>query len=193
MYKLSIYREIIMGKKATDLRVRRTCSLLSLALVNLMQTRSFDKISVLHICERAMVHRATFYLHFDDKYDLLRYILSEYAKQITDDSIADLKEYITDAAAKFFADIEKNYLVYKRMIEKNDSLVLLNVLEDSIHNIIYKKMSECLDEPEEKLRTRASFYCGGVMNLAVKMCTGGLSRSCGDVLPEIRKLIDKVL
>ena len=182
-----------MDKKATDLRVRRTCSLLSLALVNLMQTRSFDKISVMHICERAMVHRATFYLHFEDKYDLLRYILSEYAKQITDYSITGLKEYITDAAEKFFADIEKNYSVYKRIIEKNDSLVLLNVLEDSIYNVIYGKMSVCLDEPEDKLRIRASLYCGSIMDLAAKMCTGKISHRCSDVLPEVKRLIENIM
>lgn len=181
-----------MSKKATDLRVRRTCSLLSMALVNLMQTRSFEKISVMHICERAMVHRATFYLHFSDKYDLLRYILSEYADQITDNSISDLKMYISCAAERFFSDIEKNYQIYRRMIEKNDSLVLVGVLEESIYNIIYKKMSEYLSDSDENIKMRASIYCGGLIDLALKMCAGKLSHRCGDVMPEVKRFIENV-
>ena len=33
--------------------------------------RSFEEITVKEICERAMVHRSTFYKHYEDKYALL--------------------------------------------------------------------------------------------------------------------------
>lgn len=53
-----------------DLRVRRTRKLLKDALTELWSEKSFDSITVQDIAERAMVNRATFYLHFQDKYTL---------------------------------------------------------------------------------------------------------------------------
>lgn len=54
-----------------DLRVRRTDKFLWDALFALMSERSFEAITVTDICERAMVHRTTFYKHYEDKYKLL--------------------------------------------------------------------------------------------------------------------------
>ncbi|MBA3871020.1 MAG: TetR family transcriptional regulator [Anaerolineae bacterium] len=55
-----------------DPRVKRTRQLLVDAFQSLFEERqNFHSISVLEITERAMVNRATFYLHFADKYALL--------------------------------------------------------------------------------------------------------------------------
>lgn len=54
-----------------DLRVRRTYKLLWEALMELLREYPFEEITVTAICERAMVHRTTFYKHYTDKYALL--------------------------------------------------------------------------------------------------------------------------
>src|SRR6266571_9432163 len=54
-----------------DLRIRRTQKLLWEALITLMAQQDFEAISVKDICDQAMVHRTTFYKHYEDKYDLL--------------------------------------------------------------------------------------------------------------------------
>jgi len=54
-----------------DLRVRRTHKLLWEALMAELSKRPFEEITVKDICERAMVHRTTFYTHYADKYALL--------------------------------------------------------------------------------------------------------------------------
>jgi AcrR family transcriptional regulator len=54
-----------------DLRVRRTRKLLWEALLAEMSKRAFEEITVTDVCERAMVHRTTFYKHYEDKYALL--------------------------------------------------------------------------------------------------------------------------
>lgn len=59
-----------------DLRQRRTKKLLTEALLSLMEEQPFSEISVVDICQRAMVHRTTFYAHFEDKYALLRYAVA---------------------------------------------------------------------------------------------------------------------
>jgi len=54
-----------------DPRIRRTRQLLHGALRNLMQTKSFEEISVQDITDMATVNRATFYDHYTDKFALL--------------------------------------------------------------------------------------------------------------------------
>jgi AcrR family transcriptional regulator len=54
-----------------DPRIRRTRQLLQEALRKLLQTCSFEEISVQDITEAATVNRATFYDHYADKFALL--------------------------------------------------------------------------------------------------------------------------
>jgi AcrR family transcriptional regulator len=54
-----------------DPRIERTQAALRGALVSLIEEKGFDAISVQEITERARLNRATFYLHFRDKRDLL--------------------------------------------------------------------------------------------------------------------------
>ena len=60
-----------MSEGQADLRVRRTHKLLWEALMAELSERAFEEITVKDICERAMVHRTTFYKHYEDKYALL--------------------------------------------------------------------------------------------------------------------------
>lgn len=58
-------------KKREDPRVKRTRKLLSQAFLELMQEKGFQAITVQDIADRAGVNRATFYAHYEDKFDLL--------------------------------------------------------------------------------------------------------------------------
>lgn len=59
-----------------DPRIRRTRKLLQGALGNLLQTKSFDEISVQDITEAATVNRATFYDHYTDKFALMEAMIA---------------------------------------------------------------------------------------------------------------------
>jgi AcrR family transcriptional regulator len=60
-----------MSRNQEDLRVRRTRKLLWEALMTELSERAFEQITIKQICERAMVHRTTFYQHYEDKEALL--------------------------------------------------------------------------------------------------------------------------
>lgn len=62
-----------MSKSETriDPRVIRTRQMLRDALIALIQEHGFEVIKVQDITERAALNRATFYLHYRDKHDLL--------------------------------------------------------------------------------------------------------------------------
>ena len=66
---------------AQDPRVKRTRKLLQQTLLELMGEQSFDAITVQDIAMRSTLNRATFYAHFEDKYDLLDSIVREGVEQ----------------------------------------------------------------------------------------------------------------
>lgn len=54
-----------------DRRVQRTRRVLRSALIELVQQRGWDQVTVQDVCERADVGRSTFYVHYADKEELL--------------------------------------------------------------------------------------------------------------------------
>ena len=61
----------------TDARVKYTRMVLKKALLELMQRKPINKITVKEVCERAELNRATFYAHYSDCFDLLESIEEE--------------------------------------------------------------------------------------------------------------------
>ncbi len=57
--------------KKVDRRIMRTREALRTALMQLIQEKGFDSVSVEEITDKANLGRATFYLHYKDKEDLL--------------------------------------------------------------------------------------------------------------------------
>ena len=47
---------------------------LAAALKELMDEMSFDKITIVHICNKCEMNRKSFYYHFKDKYELVNWI-----------------------------------------------------------------------------------------------------------------------
>ena len=75
-------------EKQTDLRVVKTKKLIKAAFYELASQKSFEKITVSDIAYIALINRATFYLHYEDKYNLLR--------ELEKETISEIKA-ITDA------------------------------------------------------------------------------------------------
>ena len=59
-----------MAQNKDDLRVRRTRKTLQSAFIKLVSEHGFKAVTVQMLADEAMVNRATFYRHFEDKYDL---------------------------------------------------------------------------------------------------------------------------
>jgi len=69
--------------KKLDPRVVRTCQLLRAALINLIPQKGFAAISIQDITDQATLNRATFYLHYRDKTELLMEVFEELMAGVT--------------------------------------------------------------------------------------------------------------
>ena len=68
----------------TDLRVIKTKRAINNALVDLLQKKPINKITVAELSEKAEINKGTFYLHYVDIYDLYQKALQEHLIKIVD-------------------------------------------------------------------------------------------------------------
>lgn len=67
--------------KNTDNRVRYTKMVLRQALLQILQTKNIDKVTIKDICDKAEVNRGTFYLHYATPNDLLMEIEQQFVDE----------------------------------------------------------------------------------------------------------------
>ncbi|HEY4386728.1 MAG TPA: TetR/AcrR family transcriptional regulator [Ktedonobacteraceae bacterium] len=97
-----------------DPRVKRTRQLLQQTFNELMQEKNFSAISIQDIAERATVNRATSYTHFEDKYQLLDYMLQEQFQQMVENKLPQVPRWeestlhiLIKAVLEYFREIHK--------------------------------------------------------------------------------------
>ncbi|MDM5246185.1 TetR/AcrR family transcriptional regulator [Lysinibacillus sp. G4S2] len=131
------------NEKQLDLRIRRTYKLLWEALFELMteSKQKYSTITINQICDRAMVHRTTFYQHFEDKNALLTFGFEQYEEEA---SIIPLFDRLT----KPFQVIEK-FLHHKEV-----GKILESQMDDEqfIYFMNYQTREMKKQENEEFLR-----------------------------------------
>ena len=99
-----------MAHRKEDLRIKKTQKALSEAMFELLQTQCFEDISIIDICEKANVHRATFYKHYKDK--------NEFIEQVTNEKLFELFQQSIEGI-----DITDKTTVYKSIIRTATNFV----------------------------------------------------------------------
>ena len=64
-------------------QLERTKSDITAALLRLLEAKPFEKITVLDIASEAKINRATFYVHFTDKFAVLEQLSDLYSDQLS--------------------------------------------------------------------------------------------------------------
>ena len=70
------------SEEKTDLRIWRTKKSIRDAFFELIDENGFDSVTVKDITDRALISRNTFYLHYEDKFDLLNKISNELMRKV---------------------------------------------------------------------------------------------------------------
>jgi AcrR family transcriptional regulator len=143
--------------KGDDLRIRRTYKLLGEALYSLLEEKSFDDLSVIDICERAMIHRTTFYRHFEDKYHLMAYCVQRLTEEFAAASLAiydekNPKAYHLDVIRRTL----RHFAEHKRMILLLADQRKSDFVRTTLHEVISRDIQRKLEE-RKKTNKRTSF------------------------------------
>jgi AcrR family transcriptional regulator len=128
-----------------DLRVRRTHKLLREALLTLTQEKGFEAVSVQDITDRAMVNRATFYRHYQDKNDLalanIKELLDTLRISNTQQDCPVMQPDFDkhDRLVKFFEHVDQHAVFYRAILSKDAGPFLTAQLRAYIEEIVRER------------------------------------------------------
>jgi len=122
--------------KKLDRRIERTMTALRDALMALIVEKGYDAISIQDITDRANVARATFYLHFKDKDDLMFS-----GMKLIYDQLADAVNQSQDcwealASAQDFLHVEQYADFYAAMLSPRGSMGFLVRVRSYLQSVI---------------------------------------------------------
>ena len=106
-----------MDRKKEDLRVIKTRQAILSTFKEMICEMDYDQITIKDLCERAMINRKTFYLHYQDLDELLYVIQAEIIKNFTQREISyrsmeDIKAIIRE----FFSYSATMPELYERLL-----------------------------------------------------------------------------
>jgi len=125
-----------MSQTTGNLRVRRMQKLLREALLDLIEERGFDALTVSEIIQRAMVSRTAFYRHYQDKYDLVEQIFEEAMSTLLH-AVGDMgAERPPEIWVKLFEHIEKYERLYHVLLGRKGSPWFVMKMRASLASMI---------------------------------------------------------
>ena len=116
-----------------DPRIMRTRKLLMDAFIKLTRKKDFKDITIKDITDEATVNRATFYSHFQDKYDLIDAVITEeilesivkhlnYYDRLNDETIENifftLTEFHTKKRTEYLPQCRRSMEPFNSIIEQ---------------------------------------------------------------------------
>jgi AcrR family transcriptional regulator len=109
-------------KEVQDNRgTRKTKNAIRNSLIELMGHKPITQITVTEICEKADIHRTTFYAYYDDHYDLLKQMEKEAMTNF--DRLLDENKLAAHCTSREIAAMQEEALRY--IADNNDSLQAL--------------------------------------------------------------------
>ncbi len=128
-----------MTQPVSNLRVKRTQKLLREALIELIEERGFDALTVGELTERAMVSRAAFYRNYQDKYDLVEQIFEE-AMHALLNAVGELgREHPSEVWVKFFEHIASYDRLYRALLGQRGSPWFVRKMRASLAGLVKER------------------------------------------------------
>ena len=117
----------------SDRRTRRTKKLLTDAFIELLTQKKLNEITIKELCEKADVNRGTFYLHYQDIYDLKQQIeadiCTELAKLIMPlSNVRELDSY--QLFYSLFSFTKKNAGLFNALLGPNGDIAFMTHLKN---------------------------------------------------------------
>ncbi|MDO4333116.1 MAG: TetR-like C-terminal domain-containing protein [Eubacteriales bacterium] len=183
--------------KQNDKRVKRTKKALQLALADLMTQKELRSITVQELADKAELHRATFYAHYHDVYDLY--------EQLESSVISELDRIITSDPTHRYENVYQSLIDF---IFDNASLTRMFLISgtndffwNNVHSLIEEKYLNIWLYEENKtvvsdeMRFLAAYHIQGCLAIISAWVKENFSHSKEEILRLIHtvdKNFDKI-
>lgn len=164
-----------------DRRVLRTRTLLREALLQLVIERGYDALTISDITDRADLRRATFYLHYKDKDELLLRTLDE----LLDGLVARLETQRSDdflggksSAAVFeatFRFVAENVPLYRALLHGQGGMRIMGHIREYLSRLLVKDLQGL---PPHQLQIPAAVLANYIAGAETAMIAWWLENDC---------------
>ncbi len=182
-----------------DLRVVKTYNKITVAFGEMMKTVPFDDITVFDLCEKAGIRRATFYKHFNDKYDFFKSIVGIILTNI-DKKVCALTnqssttEYILLFVKEIISYLNERPKILSNLLNSNAFPVIFDIITGCTHESLAKHLEAemvrgviFVTDPD----TFSSFINGGIATLLID-CFKKKNISEAQVIEKIEAILKKI-
>lgn len=172
-----------------------TAKKMDMALISLLEEKSFEYISVSEICKLAKVNRSTFYLHYENTVDLLnetaRFLLDDFAAYFNADikSIAnkfnesplDELNFISDEYLHpYLSYIKENKTVFSTVLMRSASFGF-NEIFQRLYDNVFNPVLERYSYPVSDRKYAMMFYLNGITAIVKEWLKDDCEKTIGEV------------
>jgi len=133
------------------------------AFLNLLKEKDIRKISVSEICSRAVIHRTTFYAHYQDVRDLMEHLVGEMYLQVMGYFLKDGKPLKGDGFFHLFHLVQEHKAFFRSYLEISGTRLFDYEL---LPEVLRKQVDELVQAMEftsaEELYYHQTFFCAGL-------------------------------
>jgi AcrR family transcriptional regulator len=152
----------------TDLRIRRTRERLGAALIALIQEKAMDEVTIREVLDRAKVGRSTFYVHYENKDDLLLSQMEE-GLQMWSNMLSTKQDKSRRLApvAEFFAHVGSAGKLYRSLVACGRIQAYFDLAQGYFARGIARRLKEIgLPIPDQReFDARAHALAGNLLSL----------------------------
>ena len=189
-------------EKKQDRRVRKSKDSLKNSLIELMQSKSVNNITVKELVIKADLNRSTFYNYYCDIPDMLKKLEEELYTEFLytiERHIykCDKNIDISEGTHEFIEDmcnvIKDNYDFCKCIFSKNGDLNFFFELEEIIENHLRDQLKEKFDRKVDHLSYVYSFFKSGYIGILKTWMKGGCKESTKEIADLTYNLLKGVI
>jgi AcrR family transcriptional regulator len=170
-----------MKEKSDDRRVRYSKMVLKQCLIELLQQKNIDKITVTELCERADINRSTFYAHYTDPFDLLhqveREVVDELDKYLQQFSFIGGPTESFRFINKIFDYIAANADLCRVVLSENGSITFQKELMTYVQQISIREWQGVEKVDAELVDYLSLFGVNGCIGVIQKWLQSGLKKT----------------
>lgn len=160
-------------------------------LKELMVTTSFNKITVSDISNKSNVHRQTFYYHFNDKYELLNWIIeNEIINEFTNDFCY---ENMYDKFRTVFETMYQNKKFYQNAFKINMGDVfnfIANVSENLLEDLIKEISQKYSITTTTDFEVIADFFGFGLGGVLISWANKDMTDTPEEMTEKIKSFVE---
>lgn len=193
--KKKVWKNTIMKKEYRS--AIRSRKLIRQAFMELLKEKSFEKITVTDIVNRADINRSTFYAHYPDVMGLL--------DEIQEEIISFFEQYLRKVS---FSDLLQNPTKYLRLIIKmaGENEELYRLLSNShiavkhmenMKKMLAERIMSTIEVPERYLNSfefefAVRFFLGGFVDVYTQWLKGEINCTVEDIIQGVSNMVTMV-